>query len=275
MLAEGHCEINYGSLEFTYEGKEKAEFVEWTEKNIHDEITVYLQRHLTSKSVMPSDITLIQVVVGGDHGDTAFQLGASVSVHLRDDTTQINFEVSVCELICQKDTAKLIEKTILPRLTHGLKVVATWYLHIERNEVGQILCEFKETHSTNFHLVDIFVTGDLAFQAMALGKESMARWWCMQCKAPRAQFLDEESEMWTMRELVDAGTIAETSESEPKLGVKKRPWWPFIPLTHYVSPLLHCEIGVGNDIFQLLRDIINEYIEAYAPGEESIRLSIP
>jgi hypothetical protein len=31
MLAEGHTEVNYGSMEFTYDGKEKAEFVEWTE----------------------------------------------------------------------------------------------------------------------------------------------------------------------------------------------------------------------------------------------------
>ncbi len=30
MLAEGHTEVNYGSMEFTYDGKEKAEFVEWT-----------------------------------------------------------------------------------------------------------------------------------------------------------------------------------------------------------------------------------------------------
>ena len=32
MLAKGHCDIHYGSLEFTYDGKEKAEFIEWTEK---------------------------------------------------------------------------------------------------------------------------------------------------------------------------------------------------------------------------------------------------
>ncbi len=57
--------------------------------------------------------------------------------------------------------------------------------------------------------------------------------------------------------------------------MKQRPWWPFIPLTHYVSPLLHCEIGVGNVIFELLRDITNKYIKNYAPGEELIRLSIP
>ena len=71
MLAEGHCKITYGCNEFLYDGKDKAEFVEWTEKDINDEITVYLQRHLTSKSVMSANILeQVQVVVGGNHGDT-------------------------------------------------------------------------------------------------------------------------------------------------------------------------------------------------------------
>jgi hypothetical protein len=35
-----------------------------------------------SKNVNPSDVLSVQVVVGGDHGDTAFQFGASVSVKL-------------------------------------------------------------------------------------------------------------------------------------------------------------------------------------------------
>ena len=126
------------------------------------------------KSVMLADIKRVQVVVGGDHGDTAFQFGASLSVHLRDGAEPINFEVSVCELICRKDTAKLIEETILDTLTAGLKIVSTWHLHIERNEEGQILCAFKENQAENTHRVDLFVTGDLAFQAMVLGKEAMS-----------------------------------------------------------------------------------------------------
>ena len=76
--------------------------------------------------------------------------------------------------------------------------------------------EFKQNCSINSHIVDMYLTGDLAFQAMALGKESMATWWCMQCKASMSQFMDENSEMWK--------------------------WLPFIPLTNYVSLLLHCEI---------------------------------
>jgi hypothetical protein len=274
MLAEGHCEVYSGSIEFTYDGKEKAEFIEWTEKNINDEITVYLQRHLNSKSITPSEVKRVQVVVGGDHGDTAFQFGASVSVDLIGERI-IDFEVTVCELICRKDTGKLIERTILTRLTKGLEIVATWHLHMELNDDGLLVCEFKQNCSINSHIVDIYLTGDLAFQAMALGKESMATWWCMQCKATRSQFENENSEMWTMDELVRCGIIAESTNDEPKLGIKQRPWWPFIPLTNYVSPLLHCEIGIGNVIFELLRDIINEHIEIYAPGEESIRMAVP
>ena len=32
MLSEGHGILHYGSCQFTYDGKEKSEFVEWTEK---------------------------------------------------------------------------------------------------------------------------------------------------------------------------------------------------------------------------------------------------
>ncbi len=78
-----------------------------------------------------------------------------------------------------------------------------------------------------------------------------------------------------MDKYVRCGLIAKNNNDEPQLGVKQRPWWPFIPLTNYVSPLLHCEITVGNVIFELLHDIINEYIERYAPGEELIRLAVP
>jgi hypothetical protein len=112
---------------------------------------------------MPADVACVQVVVGGDHGDTTFQFGASVSVHLREGA-RIDFELSVCELICRKDTGKLIEQTILPTLTRGLEIVATWHLHIERNKQGQIPCEFKQTCSQNSHFVDMYVTGNLAFQ---------------------------------------------------------------------------------------------------------------
>ncbi len=76
----------YGSCNFTYDNKEKSELIEWTQKKIDEEICIYLQRHLLSRSVEPSDVARVQIVVGGDHGDTAFQFGASVSARLKDNT---------------------------------------------------------------------------------------------------------------------------------------------------------------------------------------------
>ena len=77
------------------------------------------------------------------------------------------------------------------------------------------------------------------------------------------------------KKLVIRGMEAETKKRDPKLGVKQKPWWPVIPLSNYMTPLLHCEIGIGNQLLEKLHDIINKYIESYPSGEESIRSSIP
>ena len=56
-----------------------------------------------------------------------------------------------------------------------------------------------------------------------------------------------------MAELVDGG--------EPKMGVKTKPWWQFIPLTNFIIPLLHVLIGVGNDVLDSFRDCVNDEVE--------------
>jgi len=40
------------------------------------------------------------------------------------------------------------------------------------------------------------------------------------------------------------GDGSRNKKGEPMLGVKvkQKPWWPFIPLSNYMIPLLHCEI---------------------------------
>jgi hypothetical protein len=95
------------------------------------------------KKIHPSKVSRIRVVAGGDHGDVAFQFGVSVHIEISDGS-RIDFKVSVIELICRKDTAKLIQATILPGLTSGLKKVATLRLHIHKNN-DKIHCEFGET----------------------------------------------------------------------------------------------------------------------------------
>ncbi len=40
-------------------------------KILDEEITLELKRHLSSKSVMPTDVLRVQVVLGGNHDNTA------------------------------------------------------------------------------------------------------------------------------------------------------------------------------------------------------------
>ncbi len=98
MLVDGHSMVHNGCIDFMFKGKKKAEVIEWTEKNIDSEITLYLQCHLSSKSSSPSKVEHVQVLVGGYHGDIVLQFGTSVSVELNDGRI-IDFEVSVCVII--------------------------------------------------------------------------------------------------------------------------------------------------------------------------------
>lgn len=192
----------------------------------------------------------------------------------------LDFEVLVCKLICRKDTGPLLEATILPKLTEGLSVIASTPIHIYEDLDCGLCCKFEvptpdKSPRSNSVNVDLYITGDLAFQSMALGKESMASHWCTLCKAHKSKFLDDDYEVWTMEELTKAGKEAGKTKGEPKLGIKQEPWWPFIPITHYIVPLLHCEIGVGNQLLQKLRDIANEHLENMTLDEVSVRSSIP
>ena len=165
-----------------------------------------------SVSASPSDVVQVQIVAGGDHGDVTFRFGASVSVELVSGR-RIDFEILVCELICRKDTGSLIEQTILKRLTNGLEVIATIPLYLDDN--GNTNCDFNKNKVTTEYdatpTVELYITGDLAFQAMALGKESMAGHWCMQCKSHKDKFLDN-GEMWRTDELCRLEEVAENQK---------------------------------------------------------------
>jgi hypothetical protein len=99
LLAVGHTKVHTGSMPWIYEGKEREKTVEWMEKVLHTEIEVQLLRCLKSRGMRPYDVKSVQAVVGGDHGDTAFQFGAAIAAEMHDGR-KIYFEVTTVELIC-------------------------------------------------------------------------------------------------------------------------------------------------------------------------------
>ena len=210
ILAVGHTKVHTGSMPWIYESKEREETAEWTEKDLHTEIEVQLLRYLKSRGMRPSDVKAVQAVVGGDHGDTAFQFGAAITAEMHDGR-KIYFEVTTVKLICRKDTSKLLEATILPRLTTGLKIISTQPLHLYSNDVDSLVCSFNtpppdspphalllQDHTTIE--ISVFVTGDLAFQAMILGREAKSGQHCMMCQLSRKQF-NQNKKSWLTLDL--------------------------------------------------------------------------
>jgi hypothetical protein len=63
-----------------------------------DTIAWNILRQLQVRNINPSKVQRVGVVAGGDHGDVAFQFGASVHIEISDGST-IYFKVSVLELI--------------------------------------------------------------------------------------------------------------------------------------------------------------------------------
>jgi len=51
------------------------------------------------------------------------------------------------------------------------------------------------------------------------------------------------------------------------MGVKQEPWWPFLKFEHHMVPLLHCLIGIGNNLLDKFCDVIRVFCEKLSAEE--------
>ena len=58
------------------------------------------------------------------------------------------------------------------------------------------------------------------------------------------------------------------------LGVKEYPYWDFVEVGHFIRPILHNQINLGNNVFHNLFNYGNEYIEKLSVGEDIARNSL-
>ena len=241
------------------------------------------QRQLQSKGVSPEDIIRIDIITGGDHGKGTFVAGARIVVALDEQATSegkkidsFSFEISVAEIICRKDNADILSKTIKDELTKGLDTLASNKLHFFLNDEGKIDVSLGDAEANSISSLkpNMYIVGDLAFYGMILGKESMSGTHCHLCKLPASKFKDllTDGDKWAYAEMKELAIEYENENKpnkKPKFGIKSLPWFSnSIPLENFVVPLLHCLIGVGNDIFSKFRDIVSEMIE-YIGDEEA------
>ena len=104
---------------------------------------------------------------------------------------------------------------------------------------------------------------------------------CHLCKLAAKEFvqLAKDGEPWVHEELKLQGDefvslLKIKPKVKPQNGVKTTTWWPFIPMNHFIVPLIHCLIVIGDNILTKFRDLINEYIEYLSPVKVDTRLAV-
>jgi hypothetical protein len=114
---------------------------------------------------------------------------------------------------------------------------------------------------------------------MVLGREGSSGARCYLCHLSAKEFSKslEAGDEWSYKEMNDF--VRKMQESNAKVkkpveGCKELAWWQMIPLSHFLVPLLHTLIGIGNDIYDNFRDIVNEHIECLDRKEIETRRKV-
>jgi hypothetical protein len=106
--------------------------------------------------------------------------------------------------------------------------------------------------------INLFITGNMAFYACALGKVNMSGIWYTWCKLSSEEWSDvghEKGELWTkeamdeIRESIYGGTLADKPGN--RQGCVEIELFDEIEVSQFIFPVLHAEIGLGNYLLKL------------------------
>ncbi|KAL7547359.1 hypothetical protein ACHAWF_010675 [Thalassiosira exigua] len=167
--------------------------------------------------------------------------------------------------MCRKDNAEILSLTIKDELTNWLKKLGTNNLNFYLDDDGEIACTLgayspvKTNGQFTSTRANTYVVGDLAFYDMILDKESMSGHWCHLYQLSVKEFaaIDRVGEAWTYAEMERLATKFRADKDpkrKPSKGTKDSRWWTFIPLSHLICPLLHCLVGIVDNIFSKFCD---------------------
>mmetsp|Transcript_25197 Transcript_25197/g.59957 ORF Transcript_25197/g.59957 Transcript_25197/m.59957 type:complete len:527 (+) Transcript_25197:876-2456(+) len=109
---------------------------------------------------------------------------------------------------------------------------------------------------------------------MILGRENSSGHWCYICKLSAKEYahLYKEGDPMTYEFMNECAKDYKDSKGKDcKYGVKARAWFQFIPLENILCPLLHLLIGIGNDILDNFKDVVNRDVEKLDPREVTTR----
>jgi len=197
-------------------------------------------------------------------------------------------EFSFGEIEIPKDSADILKKSLLNPINDAAARMTKGKVCAGPDPDGQICVHKKGSNSSGddsesgcccavfdearAHETDalalridfrIFLTGDIEFYAMCLGKENSDTKWCWHCTLAWAEWQKEQNESgdhWTIEKIKEhAGTLS--SSSAPRVKGACDPDAPLLKLIapdRHICPLLHAPMGIGNDMLKLFLSFVDK-----------------
>ena len=109
MLCEGHSHVFTNKAKHAFEEGEAEEILEFSYKDIEVEVGNQIARRLEGEKidVITVNIERVDLIVGGGHGQSAFQADVQVVIPFstHDNIPTLVFDISIAEVIYRKDNS--------------------------------------------------------------------------------------------------------------------------------------------------------------------------
>ena len=269
-LEEGFQEPNIGdSFYYDEKGKER-ELIEWWYKDVDISVEKYLKRlflGMRCDGRQASDVIRVAIVFGGDHGQGAFRASVKILLYFANGVPPEEHEIDVAHVKCKKDNYDILKKSIMTPIGNSLKRMKKLSFK-SLGQRGIVLVNADSTQAHGAKQTELFVTGDLLFYAVVLGRVA-ANFWCFCCDLHPTTWkedpfeLGEEWNMERMAGMADAYSKRSRRDADADfLGQRRKPEWDAVDISNWGCPRLHILIGLGNDIMShfmdwVERDVIN------------------
>ena len=143
--------LSLGLIQYQHKGG-KYESIDYEYKSIVEEFELAVSELMSVNSVSTYDVEKIDFVIGGDHGIGAFHLIFRVIIKVRGRNDLIYINVACRKIICKKDTADILECTIMLQLTGDLQTLlkSSVVFWVSPDDNSSVTCELTTQSLTKF-----------------------------------------------------------------------------------------------------------------------------
>lgn len=221
----------------------------------------------------------LKFTLGADHGAGAEQVGVLVEAFTGDNKLAYTEVFRVGEIECTKETSDILMESLAQHVNCGLNNMlqdgilcegpgpdgtiqfqgsrgASFVLR--RDDQNDEIVESGSATSIHPVPFKVHMTGDMAWYAVALGKENSATNWCWICQLKKSEWQKRSSDggprqgsLWSLQELRETVNLRLRSEKS-YLGVKRSPLIEKLGPDRYEIPTLHLQLGITNNLIDCI-----------------------